>query len=416
MLTAIEIANCSSAICGAGNATGLTQAEIDAWHAVDPASGWGYGERLFQASRFVTEMEYQHIVFEQFARKIQPLITPFLGYITSIDGAISAEFAHTVYRLGHSMLPEVITRINADGSTNDKRLFDAFLNPAAFNDGGSAGTLSAAAAAGSIVRGITVTVGNELDEFVVNSVRNTLVGLPLDLPAINIARGRSEGIPSLNNARKQFFTATRNSAVTPYPNWFEFGQNLRHIESLVNFVAAYGTDPSITGATTLAAKRAAAKALVDANGAFMFQSAATSGVDAVDFWIGGMAERQAPFGGLLGSTFNFVFEKQLNSLQNGDRFYYLSRLDGLNLRNQIENNTLAELARRNTDVGGVDGQRLQHRRSQLQCGRGARSDEHQHARTVTFSTAPSCKRGRRHEGVLRPAAQGPERHVQWVAR
>ena len=34
-------------------------------------SGWN-GERLFQAARFVTEMEYQHLVFEEFARKIQP--------------------------------------------------------------------------------------------------------------------------------------------------------------------------------------------------------------------------------------------------------------------------------------------------------------------------------------------------------
>ncbi len=29
------------------------------------------------------------------------------------------------------------------------------------------------------------------------------------------------------------------------------------------------------------------------------------------------------FGGLLGSTFNFVFETQMEKLQNGDRFYYL---------------------------------------------------------------------------------------------
>ena len=64
-----------------------------AWHAVDTGSGWGYGERLFQAARFVTEMEYQHLVFEEFARKMQPLINPFLGGITSIDAAISAEFA-----------------------------------------------------------------------------------------------------------------------------------------------------------------------------------------------------------------------------------------------------------------------------------------------------------------------------------
>jgi hypothetical protein len=50
-----------------------------------------------------------------------------------------------------------------------------------------------------------------------------------------------------------------------------------------------------------------------------------------------------------GSTFNFVFEKQLEDLQNGDRFYYLQRLDGVALRFQLEGNSLVELARRNTD-------------------------------------------------------------------
>ena len=42
--------------------------------------GYGYGERLFQAARFVTEMEYQHLVFEEFARKVQPAIRPFHVY------------------------------------------------------------------------------------------------------------------------------------------------------------------------------------------------------------------------------------------------------------------------------------------------------------------------------------------------
>src|SRR5690606_40139529 len=36
------------------------------------------GARLFQAARFVTEMEYQHLVFEEFARKMQPDIDAFL--------------------------------------------------------------------------------------------------------------------------------------------------------------------------------------------------------------------------------------------------------------------------------------------------------------------------------------------------
>ena len=55
----------------------------------------------------------------------------------------------------------------------------------------------------------------------------------------------------------------------------------------------------------------------------------TTGVDNIDFWIGGLAEQQTPFGGLLGSTFNFVFENQLEKLQDGDRFYYLERTAGL---------------------------------------------------------------------------------------
>ena len=51
------------------------------------------------------------------------------------------------------------------------------------------------------MRGLTRQVGNEIDEFVTEAVRNNLLGLPLDLPAINIARGRDAGIPSLNAAR-----------------------------------------------------------------------------------------------------------------------------------------------------------------------------------------------------------------------
>src|SRR5205814_9159549 len=120
------------------------------------------------------------------------------------------------------------------------------------------------------------------------------------LPAINIGRGRSERIAPQNGPRKLFFSGRRDTAVKPYANWFEFGLNLKHSDSLVNFVAAYGTHPTITSATALAAKRSAATALVAANGPFMFQAAATSGLDTVDFWPGGMAERQAVFGGLLG--------------------------------------------------------------------------------------------------------------------
>src|SRR5262249_23220626 len=201
------------------NAFGFTQAEINNWHAVHGPSGWDYGERLSQAGGFGTEMQYHPSGFEEFPRKVQPLINPFLGGLTSFDPAIAAEFAHTVYRLGHSMLPEVLHRENADGTDTNIRLFNAFLNPQSHNRSATdpqpvngvsprspaARSLTAAQAARKLINGLSKQVANELDEFVTSSVRNTLVGLPLDLPAINLARGRSEGIPGLNEARKQLF-------------------------------------------------------------------------------------------------------------------------------------------------------------------------------------------------------------------
>ncbi|HEY3187994.1 MAG TPA: peroxidase family protein, partial [Solirubrobacteraceae bacterium] len=321
-----------------------------------PNGDWS-GERLFQAARFVTEMQYQHLVFEEFARKIQPQVNVFAGYNTDIDPAIVAEFAHTVYRFGHSMLTETVARKNADGSDNDLGLIQAFLNPLAFNDGGSAGQLSPRAAAGSIVRGMTAQVGNEIDEFVTGALRNNLVGLPLDLATINIARGREAGVPSLNDARRQFFAKTNDSALRPYTSWNDFKAGLKHEASLVNFVAAYGNHPTITGASTVAAKRAAAKLIVEGGAgapadraAFLNSAASTSGVDDIDFWIGGLAEKQMPFGGMLGSSFNFVFETQMEKLQDGDRFYYLSRTAGLHFLTQLEENSFAELVMRTTDT------------------------------------------------------------------
>ncbi|MBI5068408.1 MAG: choice-of-anchor D domain-containing protein [Deltaproteobacteria bacterium] len=348
--------------------TTLTPVEILEWDAVGPASGWDYGERLFQAARFVTEMEYQHLVFEEFARKVQPQVNVFAGYHTEIDPAIVAEFAHTVYRFGHSMLTETVARINADGRGNDLPLLAAFLNPLAFNDDGAGGTLTADLAAGSIARGMALQVGNELDEFVTEALRNRLLGLPLDLATINLARGRSEGIPTLNAARRGFHGMTGNSALAPYLSWADFALGIRHAESLVNFVAAYGTHPSIAAAGDVAARRAAAERIVRGDLAdpatpadsldFLLGTGVwfdpgdrtITGVDDVDFWVGGLAEKQAPFGGLLGSTFNFIFETQLERLQDGDRFYYLTRTAGLNLLVQLEGNSLAELIMRNTDA------------------------------------------------------------------
>ncbi|MFM2078815.1 MAG: hypothetical protein RJA49_2705, partial [Actinomycetota bacterium] len=448
--------------------------------------GWN-GSRLFQAARFITEMEYQHLVFEEFGRKVQPAIRPFHVYNADINAAIPAEFAHAVYRFGHSMLDDQVARTNMDGTDNSLPLLTAFLNPPEFfNNHGV--TMTPEQAAGSIVMGSSDQVGNELDEFVTETLRNNLLGLPLDLPTLNLTRARDAGIPPLNQVRRSIFARTNDGQLAPYTSWTDFGQNIKHPESLINFVAAYGTHPTIRDSgpdgisgnaddvTTVAAKRAAARAIVNPiagdvppadAAAFMFgteypgaaavpavqavqtltwasgstpagftltgdlgesaplvetDSIATieaaldavvtggvtvtggptaadgftvtfdaggpvanlvssnadlavvttttgvnaiaaipaadwrsvngvtkTGLDSVDLWVGGLAEITNLFGGLLGSTFNYVFQNTMENLQDGDRLYYLNRTPGMNLRTQLEGNSFAELITRNTD-------------------------------------------------------------------
>jgi Ca2+-binding RTX toxin-like protein len=375
--------------------TGLAHdTAVDALH-------WN-GDRLFQAARFVTEMQYQHLVFEEFARRIQPNVDPFV-FTNSADlnPAILAEFAHTVYRFGHSMLTDTVDRLDnqlhavddpsTPGPDDQPGLIAAFLNPQMFS---ASSPIDDATAAGAIIRGMTRQVGSEIDEFVVEALRNNLLGLPLDLPALNIARGRDTGIPSLNDARAEIYAMTGAADVKPYTSWIDFAQHIKHPVSVINFIAAYGTHPLITAQTTLNDRRAAAMAIVlgedqpnipNANGvgvhtifapdaldraAFLNATGiyapdgngthddSRGGLNLIDLWIGGLAEEINEFGGQLGSTFNYIFEYQMEHLQNGDRFYYLSRTQGMNLLNLLEPNTFTDLVMRNTDLGALHATHL----------------------------------------------------------
>ena len=328
----------------------------------DPSTLEWNGQRLFQAAKFGTEMQYQHLVFEEFARTIQPNIDLFLDYDGTVDAAISAEFAHTVYRFGHSMLTETVLRMDPDFVPDEIGLIQAFLNPLEFAASGP----TPEAAAGAIIRGVTRQAGNEIDEFVTEALRNNLLGLPLDLATINMARGRDTGVPSLNAARREFYAGTGDAQLRPYASWFDFVQHMKHPESLVNFIAAFGTHDSITNATTLAEKRDAATLLVFGGAGapadrlnFLHSTGTwasgpdgvtTTGLDDIDFWVGGLAEQKMPFGGMLGSTFAFVFETQLEDLQNGDRFYYLHRNNGLDIFLELENNSFSTMIGNATDA------------------------------------------------------------------
>ncbi len=157
----------------------------------------------------------------------------------------------------------------------------------------------------------------------------------------------------------------------PYESWADFGANLKNPASMVNFIAAYGTHASILAETTTAGMRAAAEALVagvllltattrsnrtlstSCIGTGAYAGGSLGGLNTVDLWIGGLAEAHPEFGGMLGTTFNYIFEAQMENLQFGDRMYYLTRTQGLNILNNLEPNTFSDLVMRNTDLGDM---------------------------------------------------------------
>lgn len=298
--------------------------QVDKLKALNPR--WT-NEQLFEAAKIIVEMEYQRVVFDEFADAMAGGIPGrgghgFGGYDPKVNPTISAEFAHAVYRVGHSMINETIPFTDGNGNIKEMSLVQAFLNPRAFKDVG----------VDALIDGSTKVLHQRIDENLVNAVRNQLLGERLsDLGAINIARGRETGLPSLNEFRRYVYEnglalgdqasdygmrAKGDSSLKPYANWAEFAANLRD-PSLVNlFKQVYGSNDS--------------------------------DVNKVDLWIGGLAEKSV--NGQLGSTFGFVFREQLDRLQDGDRFYYKDRLDGTQLLADIEGQTFSDIIMRNSGL------------------------------------------------------------------
>jgi Ca2+-binding RTX toxin-like protein len=336
------------------------------------------GEEMFQQAKLITEMEYQHLVFAEFARKLSPNINAFAGYDITINAAISSEFANAVYRFGHSMLTDNIDQGTFNPATG---LYTATVSTPLLNNF-LAPSLYTPTTAGSIALGMTRQVGNEIDEWVTDVLRNALVGQKLDLAALNIVRGRDSGIPSWNDVRADLFAQTGMSSLAPFQSWDEVGLNLLHpADTLKDLISAYASDSIlnlygtklVVGAAqpylaytpadwaalqmadtkdgTVAAFKNALSASADAamlDPVFMSPQGNADFWD-VDLWVGGLSEMKVT-GGQLGATMDAIFAAQMLKEQNGDRFYYLDRLAGTNILLNIDAQLFSDVVSRNTGV------------------------------------------------------------------
>ena len=88
--------------------------------------------------------------------------------------------------------------------------------------------------------------------------------------------------------------------------------------------------------------------LLDATGAYA--GGTLGGLNTVDLWIGGLAEETMVLGGMLGSTFQFVFEPRWRVSRTATASVSLQRLNGLRLFGEMESNSFAYMIMRNTNA------------------------------------------------------------------
>ena len=263
--------------------------------------GWS-DEQIFQLARAIVGAEIQQITYREFLPLLlgPNALVPYRGYNPATNPSIENAFATAAYRLGHSMLSSSLLRLGRNGQPIPEgpiRLKDAFFNP------------SAVATLGiePYLRGMARQKAQELDNQIVDDVRNFLFGAPgaggFDLAALNIQRGRDHGLPGYNQVR-----------------------------------ANYGL-PRVTSWTQISSDPAVRTRL-----ASLYTSP-----DQVDLWVAGLAEDHVP-GGLVGPTFRAILKDQFERLRDGDRFWHEGYLPPSVLQS-VREQSFARILRRNTNIG-----------------------------------------------------------------
>ncbi|KAI1708148.1 heme peroxidase domain-containing protein [Ditylenchus destructor] len=173
-------------------------------------------EQLFQETRRIMISKMQHVIYSELLPVILGCetmarydLTPrktgyFTGYDPNCDAQISQELATAAFRFGHTLIRNVFPRMDSSykqTKATPMELELSFNNVSSLYDEHS-GHME------SILMGLLGAPGMDFDRHIVDAVRNHLFQRPggpltgLDLPAVNIQRGRDHGIPGYNNYRE----------------------------------------------------------------------------------------------------------------------------------------------------------------------------------------------------------------------
>jgi hypothetical protein len=258
-------------------------------------------EQIFQRARAFVIGEVQAITYKEFLPALigGKALKPYRGYRPEVNPGVTSEFATAGFRVGHTMLSSELLRLNNDGTVIDEgniALRDSFFNPAAVKE----------TDIDPLLKGLATQAGQEIDNQLVDEVRNFLFGPPgaggFDLASLNIQRGRDHGLADYNQTR-----------------------------------AAYGL-PKVTSFAQISSDPETQSRL----------AAAYDSVNDIDLWVGALAEDHAA-GASVGPLVQRIVADQFTRVRDADRYWYQRAFRGDELR-RLENTHLADVIQRNTDL------------------------------------------------------------------
>ena len=260
-------------------------------------------EQLYQRAREINIAQYQNIIYNEYLPSLlgDNTISNYDGYDSSVDPHIARIFANAAFRFGHSQLSSEILRLDPEGKElpeGSLTLAEVFFQPV---------SVVQETGIDPIVRGIASSLSQDIDTKVIDDVRNLLFGgasgaIGRDLLAINIQRGRLNGVADYNTVR-QAYGLSRVTSFSQITSNTELQSQLRSVYDNVN------------------------------------------DIDAI---IGLLAEDKSD-GAAVGQTLGIILADQFTALRDGDRFYYENTFSNLEIA-EIQQVTLSTIIRRNTDT------------------------------------------------------------------
>ena len=262
-------------------------------------------EEIYQLARKINTAQMQFITYYEYLPSLGISLPQYAGFDSEIDPRISNSFAVIAFRMGHSQITDSTLRL-ALGYKNFKygniSMDDGFWNPDRLNkEGGIA----------PIFRGAAMTTQAASDTEYTDGLRNSMFGEPgfggLDMCAIDIQRGRDQGLPDYNSIRSAI-------GLNKISNWSEILSN--DGDNHNDFIQVY---PDI---------------------------------DNSDPIMGMYAEKHLP-GGVLGETMHALLSDQYQRLRDGDILYFENDQEIEPYMAQITQSSLANIILRNTEITAI---------------------------------------------------------------